>query len=179
MNPLQELWKEYKQREVIENRDSLMDIELAIKAEEKNAGYEEYDFNKRWESKTISQIIPRNRIEEVVDDVISFRNAVAKRAVEKAKDVYAGNPAGVGQLVNLVQGRMFATTRNINATLNVETARKNVGVSKSKEIDEVTTLWISRIKLIETKALELYPERFGDKPSLGQLINLVCGDMYK
>ena len=147
--------------------------------EEKKAGYEEYDFNKRWENKLVTQILPRNRIEEVVDDVISFRNAVAKRAVEKAKDVYAGNPAGVGQLVNLVQGRMFATTRNVNATLNVETARKNVGEVNSKKIDEATQLWISRIKLIETKALELYPERFGDKPSLGQLINLICNDIYK
>ena len=53
MNPLQELWKEYKQREGVEDRKSLMDIELAIKVEEKKAGYDEYDFNKRWEKQNI------------------------------------------------------------------------------------------------------------------------------
>ena len=178
MNPLQELWKEYKQRETVEDRESLKDIELAIKAEEKKAGYDEYDFDKRWEGRKIGEIVPRNRVEEVVDDVISFRNAVAKRAVEKAKDVYGGNPAGVGQLVNMVQGRMFATTRNANATLNVEQARKNLGEVKAKKIDKATEEWVSRIKLIEVKAQELYPERFNDKASLGQLINLVCGDLY-
>lgn len=178
MNPLQELWKEYKQRETVEDRESLKDIELAIKEEEKKAGYDEYDFDKRWEGRKIGEIVPRNRVEEVVDDVISFRNAVAKRAVEKAKDVYGGNPAGVGQLVNMVQGRMFATTRNANATLNVEQARKNLGEVKAKKIDEATKEWVSRIKLIEVKAQELYPERFNDKASLGQLINLVCGDLY-
>ena len=72
MNPLQELWKEYKQREIVEDRESLKDIELAIKAEEKKAGYDEYDFDKRWEGRTIGDMVPRNRVEEVVDDVIRF-----------------------------------------------------------------------------------------------------------
>ena len=78
----------------------------------------------------------------------------------------------------MVQGRMFATTRNANATLNVEQARKNLGEVKAKKIDKATEEWVSRIKLIEVKAQELYPERFNDKASLGQLINLVCGDLY-